>query len=101
MAPEPVRERTSGRKLGHMRIAVSPDLDEPVARLVVAELHRRGHTVVGHGALRAADRHDRAQSAESAARRVVDDQAGQADVYRWTGTDRDDRANAAHLAEFR
>jgi ribose 5-phosphate isomerase B len=41
-----------------MRIAVSSDMDEPVARLVVDELRLRGHTVLAYGALRPGDRHD-------------------------------------------
>lgn len=69
-----------------MRIAVSSDMDEPVARLVVAELRRRGHIVTAHGALRDGDRDDWAWSAESAARCVADGQVDQAVVCCWTGT---------------
>lgn len=69
-----------------MRIAVSSDTDEPVARLVVAELRQRGHTVTAYGALRAGDRDDWAWSAEAAARCVADGRADQAVVCCWTGT---------------
>ncbi|MEU1615832.1 RpiB/LacA/LacB family sugar-phosphate isomerase [Streptomyces sp. NPDC005722] len=69
-----------------MRIAVSSDMDEPVARLVVDELRRRGHTVVAYGALRAGDREDWAWSAETAAREVAEGRADQAVVCCWTGT---------------
>ncbi|MDX3072110.1 RpiB/LacA/LacB family sugar-phosphate isomerase [Streptomyces sp. NPDC088354] len=69
-----------------MRIAVSSDMDEPVARLLVDELRGRGHTVLPHGALRAGDRPDWAWSAESAARDVGEGRADQAVVCCWTGT---------------
>jgi RpiB/LacA/LacB family sugar-phosphate isomerase len=75
-----------GRRVGHMRIAVSSDMDEPVARQVVDELRRRGHTVLAYGALRPGDRADWAWSAEAAARAVVDGAADQAVVCCWTGT---------------
>ncbi|MYS22251.1 ribose 5-phosphate isomerase B [Streptomyces sp. DvalAA-14] len=69
-----------------MRIAVSSDMDEPVARLAVDELRRRGHTVLAYGALRPGDRKDWAWSAEAAARAVADGAADQAVVCCWTGT---------------
>ncbi|WP_326572634.1 RpiB/LacA/LacB family sugar-phosphate isomerase [Actinacidiphila glaucinigra] len=69
-----------------MRIAVSSDMDEPVARLVVDELRRRGHTVIAYGALRAGDRKDWAWSAENAARDLATGRADQAVVCCWTGT---------------
>jgi ribose 5-phosphate isomerase B len=69
-----------------MRIAVSSDMDEPVARQVVDELRQRGHTVLARGALRPGDRKDWAWSAESAARAVHDGDADQAVVCSWTGT---------------
>lgn len=69
-----------------MRIAVSSDMDEPVARLLVDELRGRGHTVLPHGALRAGDREDWAWSAESAARDVAEGRADHAVVCCWTGT---------------
>jgi RpiB/LacA/LacB family sugar-phosphate isomerase len=69
-----------------MRIAVSSDMDEPVARFAVDELRRRGHTVLAFGALRPGDRKDWAWSAEAAARAVVEGAADQAVVCCWTGT---------------
>ncbi|MCZ4120011.1 RpiB/LacA/LacB family sugar-phosphate isomerase [Streptomyces sp. H39-S7] len=69
-----------------MRIAVSSDMDEPVARLVVDELRHRGHTVLAFGALRAGDRKDWAWSAEAAAREVAAGRTEQAVVCCWTGT---------------
>ncbi|MFJ4844158.1 MULTISPECIES: RpiB/LacA/LacB family sugar-phosphate isomerase [unclassified Streptomyces] len=69
-----------------MRIAVSSDMDEPVARQLVDELRGRGHTVLPHGALRAGDRQDWAWSAESAARDVAEGRADHAVVCCWTGT---------------
>src|SRR5690242_8873274 len=84
--PERVRRVTFGRRLRHMRIAVSSDMDEPVARLVVDELRRRGHTVIAYGALRAGDRKDWAWSAENAARDLAEGRADQAVVCCWTGT---------------
>ncbi|WNI17513.1 RpiB/LacA/LacB family sugar-phosphate isomerase [Actinacidiphila sp. ITFR-21] len=69
-----------------MRIAVSSDLDEPVARQAVDELRRRGHTVLAYGALRPGDRRDWAWSAEAAARAVAEGAADQAVVCCWTGT---------------
>jgi RpiB/LacA/LacB family sugar-phosphate isomerase len=82
-----VRRRT----LWHMRIAVSSDMDEPVARILVDELRRRGHEVSAYGALRADDpdgagRADWAWSAEAAARQVAQGRAEQAVVCCWTGT---------------
>jgi ribose 5-phosphate isomerase B len=69
-----------------MRIAVSSDMDGPVARQLLDELRRRGHTVLPYGALRADDRDDWAWSAEAAARAVADGAADQAVVCCWTGT---------------
>lgn len=91
-----------------MRIAVSSDMDEPVARQVVDELRHRGHTVLAYGALRPGDRKDWAWSAEAAARAVADGDADQAVVCCWTGTGAsiaasdaaDDRDNVAHLADL-
>lgn len=69
-----------------MRIAVSSDMDEPLARQVVEDLRRRGHTVPAYGALSPGGRKDWAWSAEAAARAVADGAADQAVVYCWTGT---------------
>jgi ribose 5-phosphate isomerase B len=69
-----------------MRISVSSDLDEPVARLLVEELRRRGHEVCEHGALRAGSDPQWAVCSEAAARDVADGAADQAVVCCWTGT---------------
>lgn len=69
-----------------MRIAVSSDMDEPVAHQVVDELRRRGHTVLTFGALRPGDRRDWAWSAGAAAMAVAEGEADQAVVCCWTGT---------------
>jgi ribose 5-phosphate isomerase B len=61
-------------------------MDEAVARLLVDELGRRGHTVRAFGALRPGDRTDWAWSAESAARAVTLGAADQGVVCCWTGT---------------
>ncbi|MFE0350779.1 RpiB/LacA/LacB family sugar-phosphate isomerase [Streptomyces griseoluteus] len=69
-----------------MRISVSSDMDEPVARLLVAELRERGHVVRAHGALRAGADPQWAVCSEAAAREVAEGAAEQAVVCCWTGT---------------
>ncbi|MBC2900126.1 RpiB/LacA/LacB family sugar-phosphate isomerase [Streptomyces cupreus] len=69
-----------------MRISVSSDMDEPVARFLLAELERRGHEVAPHGALRAGDDPQWAVCSEAAAREVAAGTADQAVVCCWTGT---------------
>ncbi|WP_031483955.1 RpiB/LacA/LacB family sugar-phosphate isomerase [Streptomyces bicolor] len=69
-----------------MRISVSSDMDEPVARLLVDELRGRGHDVVTHGALSPGDDPQWAACSEAAAREVADGTADQAVVCCWTGT---------------
>ncbi|MEV5437707.1 RpiB/LacA/LacB family sugar-phosphate isomerase [Streptomyces sp. NPDC052682] len=69
-----------------MRISVSSDMDEPVARLLVAELRERGHEVLPHGALRPGDDPQWAVCSQAAAREVADGTADQAVVCCWTGT---------------
>ncbi|SEC11053.1 ribose 5-phosphate isomerase B [Streptomyces misionensis] len=69
-----------------MRISVSSDMDEPVARRLVAELRRRGHEVRTHGALRGGADPQWAVCSEAAARDVADGTADQAVVCCWTGT---------------
>ena len=69
-----------------MRISVSSDMDEPVARSLVAQLTERGHDVVTHGALSpGADPHWAACS-QAAARDVASGASDQAVVCCWTGT---------------
>ena len=69
-----------------MRIAVSSDERTGVADAVVAELRRRGHDAIVHGALADGDRADWAWASEAAARDVAQGRADQAVVCCWTGT---------------
>jgi RpiB/LacA/LacB family sugar-phosphate isomerase len=69
-----------------MRISVSSDMDEPVARSLVAELRSRGHEVVAHGALRPGDDPQWAVCSQAAARDVAEGRSDQAVVCCWTGT---------------
>ncbi|WP_133913219.1 RpiB/LacA/LacB family sugar-phosphate isomerase [Streptomyces sp. NBC_00582] len=69
-----------------MRISVSSDMDEAVARALVSELRGRGHDVVTHGALRPGDDPQWAVCSEAAARDVADGISEQAVVCCWTGT---------------
>ena len=69
-----------------MRIAVSADERVGIADAVVAELRKRGHDVVAHGALSDDERDDWAWASEAAARDVADGRAEQAVVCCWTGT---------------
>ncbi|MFC8103443.1 RpiB/LacA/LacB family sugar-phosphate isomerase [Streptomyces sp. NPDC057363] len=69
-----------------MRISVSSDMDEPVARLLVEELRARGHEVLPHGALRPGADPRWAVCSQRAAREVADGTADQAVVCCWTGT---------------
>ncbi|MFC3574101.1 RpiB/LacA/LacB family sugar-phosphate isomerase [Streptomyces yaanensis] len=69
-----------------MRISVSSDMDEPVARFLVGELRTRGHEVLTHGALRPGDDPQWAACSQAAAREVADGTSDQAVVCCWTGT---------------
>ncbi|MEV0634608.1 RpiB/LacA/LacB family sugar-phosphate isomerase [Streptomyces sp. NPDC050619] len=69
-----------------MRISVSSDMDEPVARGLVTELRTRGHEVSAHGALKDGDDPQWAVCSEAAAREVAAGTADQAIVCCWTGT---------------
>ncbi|MFE1249830.1 RpiB/LacA/LacB family sugar-phosphate isomerase [Streptomyces sp. NPDC058735] len=69
-----------------MRISVSSDMDEPVARSLVAALRDRGHEVSPHGALLPGDDPQWAVCSEAAAREVAEGTADQAVVCCWTGT---------------
>jgi len=69
-----------------MRIAVSADERTGIADAVVAELRRRGHEPLVHGALSDEERDDWAWCSEAAARDVADGRAEQAVVCCWTGT---------------
>jgi RpiB/LacA/LacB family sugar-phosphate isomerase len=69
-----------------MRISVSSDMDEPVARALVALLRERGHEVLTHGALRPGADPRWAVCSEAAARDVAEGRSAQAVVCCWTGT---------------
>ncbi|MES5820304.1 RpiB/LacA/LacB family sugar-phosphate isomerase [Streptomyces sp. RG80] len=69
-----------------MRISVSSDMDEPVARGLVAELRSRGHEVLTHGALAPGSDPQWAVCSQAAARDVASGTADQAVVCCWTGT---------------
>ncbi|HZN90692.1 MAG TPA: RpiB/LacA/LacB family sugar-phosphate isomerase [Thermoleophilaceae bacterium] len=69
-----------------MRIAVAADELTGVAEAVVAELRRRGHEPLVHGALNDAERDDWAWASEAAARDVAEGRADQGVVCCWTGT---------------
>ncbi|TDD63230.1 RpiB/LacA/LacB family sugar-phosphate isomerase [Kribbella antibiotica] len=69
-----------------MRISVSSDMDQPVARAVVAELTRRGHQVTAYGALTPDSDPQWAVCSEAAAHDVTAGTADQAIVCCWTGT---------------
>ncbi|MFD7699705.1 RpiB/LacA/LacB family sugar-phosphate isomerase [Streptomyces caelestis] len=69
-----------------MRISVSSDMDEPVARALLAELRERGHEVRAHGALNPGDDTQWAVCSAAAAREVAVGTADQAVVCCWTGT---------------
>jgi ribose 5-phosphate isomerase B len=69
-----------------MKVAVSSDMDTPLARRVVEELKERGHEPIVHGALAESERNDWAWASERAARDVVSGAADQGVVCCWTGT---------------
>ena len=69
-----------------MRIAIAADERTGVADAVVAEVRRRGHEPLVHGALADGERDDWAWSSEAAARDVAEGRAEQAVVCCWTGT---------------
>ncbi|MFG2339478.1 RpiB/LacA/LacB family sugar-phosphate isomerase [Streptomyces yangpuensis] len=69
-----------------MRISVSSDMDEPVARALLGQLRERGHEVVAYGALSPGGDPQWAACSEAAAREVASGDADQAVVCCWTGT---------------
>jgi ribose 5-phosphate isomerase B len=69
-----------------MLISVSSDEMTGIADALVAELHRRGHETLVHGALGGGEREDWAWASEAAARDVAEGRAQQAIVCCWTGT---------------
>ena len=69
-----------------MRISVSADELTGIAGVLVAELRRRGHEAVAHGALGRDERPDWAWASEAVARDVAAGAADQGIVCCWTGT---------------
>jgi ribose 5-phosphate isomerase B len=69
-----------------MLIAVAADERTGVAEGVAAELRRRGHETIVHGALNDDERDDWAWASEAAARDVAEGRADQGVVCCWTGT---------------
>lgn len=69
-----------------MRISLAADELTGIATELPAELERRGHEVIVHGALAEGERHDWAWASELAARDVAESRAEQAVVCCWTGT---------------
>jgi ribose 5-phosphate isomerase B len=69
-----------------MVIAVAADELTGIAPALCAELERRGHRAVPHGALADHERDDWAWASEAAALDVAEGRAGQAIVCCWTGT---------------
>jgi len=69
-----------------MRISVSADELTGIAGVLVAELERRGHETLAHGALGRDEREDWAWASESVARDVAAGRAAQGIVCCWTGT---------------
>ncbi len=69
-----------------MKIAVAADERTGIADAVVAELRKRGHEPIPHGALNDGERDDWAWASEAAARDVAEGRADQGIVCCWTGT---------------
>ena len=69
-----------------MRVSVAADELTGVAAALPAELERRGHAPILHGAYAERERADWAWASEAAARDVADGRAEQAIVACWTGT---------------
>jgi ribose 5-phosphate isomerase B len=69
-----------------MRVSVAADELTGVAERIPAELRRRGHEPIVHGAYTDAERSDWAWASEAAARDVAEGRAEQAVVACWTGT---------------
>ena len=76
-----------------MRISVAADERTGVADALTAQLRRRGHDPLLHGALADAERDDWAWASEAAARDVAEGRADQAVVCCWTGTGASTAAN--------
>ena len=79
-----------------MKVAVATDERTGVADALVAELERRGHELLLHGAFSDEERDDWAWASEAAARDVAEGRAEQAVVCCWTGTGASIAANKVH-----
>ncbi|MGA2320268.1 MAG: RpiB/LacA/LacB family sugar-phosphate isomerase [Solirubrobacteraceae bacterium] len=69
-----------------MRISVSADELTGIAPALLAELERRGHETLTHGALTQDERADWAWASEAVARDVAEGRAKSGIVCCWTGT---------------
>jgi ribose 5-phosphate isomerase B len=69
-----------------MRVSVCADELTGIAGVLVAELERRGHQALSHGALVAGEREDWSWASEAVARDVTEGRAEQGIVCCWTGT---------------
>ncbi len=69
-----------------MLISIAADEPVGIARVLAAELERRGHQTIEHGAFDEGGRSDWAWASEAAARDVAEGRAGQGIVCCWTGT---------------
>ncbi len=69
-----------------MLISIAADQRVGVADLLAAELARRGHSTIAHGALEQGERDDWAWASEAVARDVASGRAEQGIVCCWTGT---------------
>jgi ribose 5-phosphate isomerase B len=79
-----------------VKVAVATDERTGVADALVAELERRGHELLLHGAFSDEERDDWAWASEAAARDVAEGRAEQAVVCCWTGTGASIAANKVH-----
>jgi ribose 5-phosphate isomerase B len=69
-----------------VKVSVAADEATGIAPAIAAELRRRGHEPILHGALADDERDDWAWASEAAARDVADGRADQGIVCCWTGT---------------
>ncbi|HEV3046578.1 MAG TPA: RpiB/LacA/LacB family sugar-phosphate isomerase [Solirubrobacteraceae bacterium] len=69
-----------------MRISIAADELTGVAAALAAQLERRGHEPIAHGALAAGERTDWAWASAAVARDVAEGRAEQGVVCCWTGT---------------
>jgi ribose 5-phosphate isomerase B len=69
-----------------MRVSISADEQTGIAVVLAAELERRGHETLRHGALAEDERDDWAWASEAVARDVAEGRTEQGIVCCWTGT---------------